>query len=87
MAALYGYLYVLLQAEDASATLPEQLAVKRVNAGLYALPAPGNFDYLRQIGTDNAQGELYLTDAVTRARSGTSSYRRRHISAYSSGMV
>jgi len=60
----YGALRRIVEAADAT---PEVLAIKRVNAGLYALPAPQIFDYLRQIGTDNAQGELYLTDAVTRA--------------------
>lgn len=64
LAGGYGTLRRIVEASDAS---PEELAVKRVNAGLYALPAPQIFDYLRQIGTDNAQGELYLTDAVTRA--------------------
>jgi bifunctional UDP-N-acetylglucosamine pyrophosphorylase/glucosamine-1-phosphate N-acetyltransferase len=54
----------IVEARDAS---PEELAVKRINAGLYALPAPGIFDYLRSLKTDNAQGELYLTDAVTSA--------------------
>ena len=64
LAGGYGTLRRIVEASDAS---PEELAVKRVNAGLYALPAPQIFDYLRQIGTDNAQGELYLTDAVTQA--------------------
>ena len=64
LAGGYGALRRIVEASDAS---PEELAVKRVNAGLYALPAPEIFDYLRQIGTDNAQGELYLTDAVTKA--------------------
>lgn len=46
---------------------PDQRAVTRINAGLYALPAPEIFHYLRNLKTDNAQGELYLTDAVTQA--------------------
>lgn len=54
----------IVEARDAS---PEELAVKRINAGLYALPAPEIFDYLRSLKPDNAQGELYLTDAVTSA--------------------
>ena len=54
----------IVEARDA---VPEVLAVKRINAGLYALPAPEIFDYLRSLKTDNAQGELYLTDAVTSA--------------------
>jgi bifunctional UDP-N-acetylglucosamine pyrophosphorylase/glucosamine-1-phosphate N-acetyltransferase len=54
----------IVEARDAT---PEELAEKRINAGLYALPAPEIFDYLRRLRTDNAQGELYLTDAVTNA--------------------
>jgi bifunctional UDP-N-acetylglucosamine pyrophosphorylase / glucosamine-1-phosphate N-acetyltransferase len=54
----------IVEARDAR---PRELAVRRVNAGLYALPAPDVFDYLRRLKTDNAQGELYLTDAVTAA--------------------
>src|SRR6185295_6993947 len=54
----------IVEAREAS---PEELAVRRINAGLYALPAPEIFDYLRSLRTDNAQGELYLTDAVTAA--------------------
>ncbi len=46
---------------------PEQRAVRLINAGIYALPAPEIFDYLRNLNPDNAQGELYLTDAVTGA--------------------
>lgn len=64
LAGGYGALRKIVEAADAT---PEVLAVRRVNAGLYALPAPDIFNYLRQIGTNNAQGELYLTDAVTAA--------------------
>lgn len=51
----------LVEARDASA---EELAVTTVNAGLYALPAPEIFPYLDALRPDNAQGELYLTDAL-----------------------
>jgi bifunctional UDP-N-acetylglucosamine pyrophosphorylase / glucosamine-1-phosphate N-acetyltransferase len=59
-----GEFQQIVEARDAS---PEVLAEKRINSGLYALPAPEIFDYLRSLRTDNAQGELYLTDAVTSA--------------------
>jgi bifunctional UDP-N-acetylglucosamine pyrophosphorylase / glucosamine-1-phosphate N-acetyltransferase len=59
-----GKLKKIVEARDAS---PEELAVRRINAGLYALPAPQIFDYLRNLPTDNAQGEIYLTDAVAGA--------------------
>jgi bifunctional UDP-N-acetylglucosamine pyrophosphorylase/glucosamine-1-phosphate N-acetyltransferase len=59
-----GALRKIVEARDAA---PEELAVRRINAGLYALPAPEIFDYLRRVRTDNVQGEIYLTDAVTGA--------------------
>ena len=51
----------IVEAADAN---PEQLEIQLINAGLYAMPAPSVFDYLRKLSTDNAQGELYLTDAL-----------------------
>jgi bifunctional UDP-N-acetylglucosamine pyrophosphorylase/glucosamine-1-phosphate N-acetyltransferase len=59
-----GAFSAIVEARDAT---PEELAVRRINAGLYALPAPDVFTYLRNLKTENAQGELYLTDAVTNA--------------------
>jgi bifunctional UDP-N-acetylglucosamine pyrophosphorylase/glucosamine-1-phosphate N-acetyltransferase len=59
-----GIFQAIVEARDAT---PEELAVRRINAGLYALPAPDVFTYLRNLKTENAQGELYLTDAVTNA--------------------
>ncbi|HSL83086.1 MAG TPA: bifunctional UDP-N-acetylglucosamine diphosphorylase/glucosamine-1-phosphate N-acetyltransferase GlmU, partial [Thermoanaerobaculia bacterium] len=54
----------IVEAADAT---PEELAIRTVNAGLYALPAAGLFPYLAALDTDNAQGELYLTDALAAA--------------------
>lgn len=51
---------------EASDATPEELAVRTVNAGMYALPA-GIFPYLRRLEPDNVKGELYLTDALVRA--------------------
>lgn len=59
-----GIFKAIVEARDAT---PDELAVRRINAGLYALPAPDIFTYLRNLKTENAQGELYLTDAVTNA--------------------
>ena len=59
-----GGLDRIVEARDAT---PEERAERRINAGLYALPAPEVFGYLARLTTDNAQGELYLTDAVTAA--------------------
>ncbi len=51
----------IVEAVDAS---PEQLAIRRVNSGHYAVRFPAIFDLLHEVGTANAQGEIYLTDAV-----------------------
>jgi bifunctional UDP-N-acetylglucosamine pyrophosphorylase/glucosamine-1-phosphate N-acetyltransferase len=59
-----GGLRAIVEARDAS---PEELALPTVNAGLYALPAPEIGAWLERLRPDNAQGELYLTDAVTAA--------------------
>ncbi len=56
-----GSLDRIVEAADAT---PEELTIRRVNAGLYALPAPAIFDYLARLRPTNAQGELYLTDAL-----------------------
>lgn len=49
--------------EHADASAAER-AIRRVNAGLYALPARDTFGYLRALRPNNAKGELYLTDAL-----------------------
>jgi bifunctional UDP-N-acetylglucosamine pyrophosphorylase/glucosamine-1-phosphate N-acetyltransferase len=54
----------IVEAADAT---PAELALRTVNAGLYALPAPEVFSYLAALAPANAQGELYLTDALTAA--------------------
>jgi bifunctional UDP-N-acetylglucosamine pyrophosphorylase/glucosamine-1-phosphate N-acetyltransferase len=51
----------------------EQLAVREVNSGVYAFDSDALRDGLERLDTDNAQGELYLTDVVAHA---TSSGRR-----------
>jgi len=61
---LDGTLQRIVEVADASA---EELAICRVNAGLYALPAPEIFDFLAALAPDNALGELYLTDALGNA--------------------
>jgi bifunctional UDP-N-acetylglucosamine pyrophosphorylase/glucosamine-1-phosphate N-acetyltransferase len=61
LAADDGGLGRIVEARDATA---DELAVRTINAGLYALPAPAVFDHLSRLEPRNAQGELYLTDAV-----------------------
>jgi bifunctional UDP-N-acetylglucosamine pyrophosphorylase / glucosamine-1-phosphate N-acetyltransferase len=42
---------------------PEERALREVNPSCYVFELPGLWDALDQIGTSNAQGEYYLTDA------------------------
>jgi len=56
-----GALEHMVEARDATAA---ELRHRTVNAGLYALPAPEVFGYLRRVRPDNAQREIYLPDAL-----------------------
>ena len=50
---------------------PEQLAIREVNAGVYAFEPDAMLDALAALEPDNAQNELYLPEALPRlARSG-----------------
>ncbi len=42
----------------------EQLDTKEINAGIYCVEKTFLFSALKQVGTDNSQGEVYLTDIV-----------------------
>jgi bifunctional UDP-N-acetylglucosamine pyrophosphorylase/glucosamine-1-phosphate N-acetyltransferase len=59
-----GLLARIVEAADAA---PAELALRTVNAGIYALPAPDVFPYLAALAPDNAKHELYLTDALNGA--------------------
>ena len=48
---------------------PEERRVPEVNAGMYVLPGAESLEILRGVGSDNDQGELYLTDVVAGLRS------------------
>ena len=41
---------------------PEQLPLREVNMGMYAFRSAPLFAHLNELGTNNAHGELYLTD-------------------------
>lgn len=56
----------IVEAKDAS---PEQLEIGEVNAGIYLFDEQFLYDSLHTVGTDNAQGEYYLTDVVEMAAS------------------
>ena len=56
-----GHLVRCIEAKDAT---EEELENCTVNAGAYALPAPEIFSFLRRLGSGNAQGEVYLPEAL-----------------------
>jgi bifunctional UDP-N-acetylglucosamine pyrophosphorylase/glucosamine-1-phosphate N-acetyltransferase len=56
----------IVEHKDAS---PEQRQIDEINAGIYVFDAATLRDGLSRIGTDNAQGELYLTDVLAIAKS------------------
>jgi bifunctional UDP-N-acetylglucosamine pyrophosphorylase/glucosamine-1-phosphate N-acetyltransferase len=59
-----GVLRIVETKAEGDAT-PEELAIAEVNASVYAFDAAALHDALGRLGTDNAQGELYLTDTVS----------------------
>lgn len=54
-----GSFKCIVEARDCT---PEQAAVREVNVGAYLFRVPELLAALSQLNTDNAQGELYLTD-------------------------
>ncbi len=60
-----GHLEAIVEHKDAT---PEQRAITLCNAGLMALSGAHALSILEAIGSHNAQGEFYLTDAVEVAR-------------------
>ena len=57
-----GAFRAIVEQKDAS---PDELLVRETNAGVYVFDAAALRSVLRTIGTDNAQGEKYLTDAAS----------------------
>ncbi|MEU6269401.1 bifunctional UDP-N-acetylglucosamine diphosphorylase/glucosamine-1-phosphate N-acetyltransferase GlmU [Saccharopolyspora shandongensis] len=55
----------IVEQKDAT---PEQAAITEINSGVYAFDAEVLADALKRLSTDNAQGELYLTDVLSIAR-------------------
>ena len=55
----------IVEQKDAT---PEEAAVGECNSGFYCFDAKALFDALGQVGSDNAQGEFYLTDVLEISR-------------------
>lgn len=51
----------IVEHRDAS---EEEKKICDVNAGVYVFEAPALWDSLSQVGSDNVQGEMYLTDVI-----------------------
>jgi bifunctional UDP-N-acetylglucosamine pyrophosphorylase/glucosamine-1-phosphate N-acetyltransferase len=61
-----GSVAAIVEHKDATV---EQRAIDEINAGIYVFDAATLRDGLGRLTTDNAQGELYLTDVISIARS------------------
>jgi bifunctional UDP-N-acetylglucosamine pyrophosphorylase/glucosamine-1-phosphate N-acetyltransferase len=64
--------------EQADAT-PQQRAIREVNAAVYAFDDGALRSALSRLRSDNAQGELYLTDAISIVRHDGHLVRARHV--------
>jgi bifunctional UDP-N-acetylglucosamine pyrophosphorylase/glucosamine-1-phosphate N-acetyltransferase len=56
-----GQILAIIEEKDAT---PEQRKINEINAGIYCAEVPFLFEALHKVGTDNSQGEIYLTDIV-----------------------
>ena len=81
-----GYGRIIRDAEGEVAAIVEhadadedQRAVGEINSGLYAFDAAALRSALTRLRTDNAQGELYLTDAIALIRAEGLAVRAQHI--------
>lgn len=59
-----GNIHSIVEEKDADT---KQRKIKEINAGIYCIDTNFLFSHLKKIGTDNSQGEVYLTDIVTLA--------------------
>ena len=71
----FGYGRIIRDADGSVARIveqkdatPEEAAVTECNSGFYCFDAKSLFDALSQVGSDNAQGEFYLTDVLEISR-------------------
>lgn len=60
-----GSLLRIVEHRDAT---PEELAIREVNSSMYVLPAPQTLDILREVGPENDQQEIYLTEVISGLR-------------------
>jgi bifunctional UDP-N-acetylglucosamine pyrophosphorylase/glucosamine-1-phosphate N-acetyltransferase len=58
----------VVETKVAGDATPEQLAIREVNAGVYAFAGAALLGALETLGSDNAQGEAYLPDVLPAIR-------------------
>ena len=56
-----GHVLEIVEQKDATS---KQLAIGEINAGIYLVDTAFLFTALKEVGTNNSQGEVYLTDIV-----------------------
>ncbi|MCB2183439.1 MAG: NTP transferase domain-containing protein [Desulfobulbaceae bacterium] len=61
-----GFVQSIVEEKDST---DEQKKIKEINAGIYCVDKGFLFNALENVGTDNKQGEVYLTDIVSIAHS------------------
>jgi bifunctional UDP-N-acetylglucosamine pyrophosphorylase/glucosamine-1-phosphate N-acetyltransferase len=71
-----GEVIGIVEQADAS---PSQLAIREINAGVYAFDIAALRSALGRLRSDNAQHELYLTDVISIVRSDGHVVRARHV--------
>ncbi|MDD2336126.1 MAG: bifunctional UDP-N-acetylglucosamine diphosphorylase/glucosamine-1-phosphate N-acetyltransferase GlmU [Geobacteraceae bacterium] len=59
-----GEVTAIVEEKDAT---PEQCAIREINSGIYCVEAGFLFDAVSRLGSNNAQGEQYLTDIIRMA--------------------
>ncbi len=57
-----GNILEIVEQKDATAA---QREIREINAGIYLVDREFLFNALQQVGTDNSQGEVYLTDIIS----------------------
>jgi bifunctional UDP-N-acetylglucosamine pyrophosphorylase / glucosamine-1-phosphate N-acetyltransferase len=73
-----GKVVSIVEEKDAT---PEQKKIKEINAGIYCVNSDFLFTTLQKVGTDNSQGEVYLTDIVSIA-TGNNCPVEKYITSY-----
>lgn len=70
----FGYGRIIKNTSDAVTAIveekdatPDQRAVNEINSGIYCVEADFLFEAVARLGSDNAQGEYYLTDIIRMA--------------------